>query len=75
MTANEKATRLREDKERLEGEISDVVSFFQGLTRNDRVSAVDLYTVLPCFIDDSEESDCEMDLQELEATKEAYISA
>ncbi|KAH6828266.1 hypothetical protein C2S53_014204 [Perilla frutescens var. hirtella] len=75
MTSNKKVERLQEDLEKVQGEISSFMLLIEGLTRNDFAISAGDYDNVPYPIDQNHEIDREMDMQELEAAREAYITA
>lgn len=75
MTSNKKVERLQEDLDKVQGEISSFMILIEGLTRNDFVISAGDYDDVPYSIDQNHEIDHEMDMQALEAAREAYITA
>ncbi|KAL0385245.1 UNVERIFIED_CONTAM: protein MICROTUBULE BINDING PROTEIN 2C [Sesamum radiatum] len=75
MTSNKKVERLQEDLDKVQGDISAFMLLIEGLTRKDfAISAVD-YDDVPYPLDENDDFDYEMDMQKLEAAREAYIAA
>lgn len=75
MTSNKKVERLQEDLNKVQGEISSFMLLIEGLTRNDFAISAGDYDNVPYSIDQNYEIDHEMDMQKLEAAREAYITA
>ncbi|KAL3824708.1 hypothetical protein ACJIZ3_020737 [Penstemon smallii] len=77
MTSNKNVGKLQEDLERVQGEVSSFVLLIEGLTRNEFSDSAGDYDVVPYSLDQSHELDYlnEMEMQKLEAAREAYIAA
>ncbi|KAK6128119.1 hypothetical protein DH2020_038133 [Rehmannia glutinosa] len=75
MTSNKKVERLQEDLDKVEGEISSFMLLIQGLARNDFAISAGDYDDVPYYFDRNDDLDYEMDVQKLEAAREAYIAA
>ncbi|XP_047974523.1 protein MICROTUBULE BINDING PROTEIN 2C [Salvia hispanica] len=76
MTSIKKVERLQEDLDKVQGEISSFMLLIEGLTRNDSAISPGDYEVDFLYpIDQNHESDDEMDMQELEDARAAYITA
>ncbi|KAI3463835.1 hypothetical protein Pfo_020498 [Paulownia fortunei] len=75
MTSNKKVERLQEDLDKVQGEISSFMLLIEGLTRNDFAISAGDYDDVPYPLDQNHELDYEMDMQKLEAAREAYIAA
>ncbi|KAL7114813.1 hypothetical protein ACP275_04G145100 [Erythranthe tilingii] len=76
MTSNKKVERLQENLDKVQGEISSFMLAIQGLTNNDyAICNGDYYDEVPYLLDQSHQSDNEMDVEKVEAAREAYVSA
>ncbi|XP_057791783.1 protein MICROTUBULE BINDING PROTEIN 2C [Salvia miltiorrhiza] len=75
MTSNKKAERLQEDLDKVQGEISSFMILIEGLRRDDSAFSAGDYDDVLNPIDPNHEIDHEMDMQELEAARAAYITA
>ncbi|KAK4479427.1 hypothetical protein RD792_014941 [Penstemon davidsonii] len=77
MTSNKNVGKLQEDLERVQGEVSSFVLLIEGLTRNEFSDSAGDYDVVPYSLDQSHELDYlnEMEMQKLEAAREAYTAA
>ncbi|KAL1531670.1 protein MICROTUBULE BINDING PROTEIN 2C-like [Salvia divinorum] len=76
MTSSKKVERLQEDLDKVQGDISSFMLLIEGLTRNDSaISAGDYEDDFLYRIDQNHEIDDEMDIQELEDARAAYITA
>ncbi|XP_011086910.1 uncharacterized protein LOC105168503 isoform X2 [Sesamum indicum] len=75
MTSNKKVERLQEDLDRVQGDISAFMLLIEGLTRKDLPISAGDYDDVPYPLDENDDFDYEMDMQKLEAAREAYIAA
>ncbi|XP_051117089.1 protein MICROTUBULE BINDING PROTEIN 2C [Andrographis paniculata] len=75
VTSKSKVEKLQEDLDKAQGEISSFMLFIQSLTRNDVEMSPEDYDDVSYPLDDNSELDYEMDVQKLEAAREAYITA
>ncbi|KAL3655272.1 hypothetical protein CASFOL_001058 [Castilleja foliolosa] len=75
MTSNKKVEKLQEDLDKVEGEISSLMLLIQGLTSNDFPISTGDYDDAPYYFDQTHELDYEVDVQKLEAAREAYVAA
>ncbi|KAL0421663.1 UNVERIFIED_CONTAM: protein MICROTUBULE BINDING PROTEIN 2C [Sesamum latifolium] len=75
MTSNKKVERLQEDLDKVQGDISAFMLFIEGLTRKDFAISAGDYDDVPYPLDENDNFDYEMDMQKLEAAREAYIAA
>ncbi|KAL1553397.1 protein MICROTUBULE BINDING PROTEIN 2C-like [Salvia divinorum] len=74
-TSNKKVERLQGDLDKVQGEVSSFMLLIEGLTRNDSAISAEDYDDVLYPIDQNHDIDHEMDMQELEAAREAYITA
>ncbi|GER51807.1 movement protein binding protein 2C [Striga asiatica] len=74
-TSKEKVKKLQEDLDRVEGEISSFMLLLQGLANKDFPSSGGDYDYDPYPFDQNYELNNEIDMQKLEAAREAYIAA
>ncbi|KAL2482096.1 movement protein binding protein 2C [Forsythia ovata] len=75
-TSNKKVEKLQEDLELVQGDISSMMLLIQGLTKSDAFSAED-YDDVSYPLDENHDLDDlnEVEMQKLEAAREAYIAA
>ncbi|XP_041996515.1 protein MICROTUBULE BINDING PROTEIN 2C-like isoform X1 [Salvia splendens] len=74
-TSNKKVERLQGDLDKVQGELSSFMLFIEGLTRNDSSISAEDYDDVLYPNDQNHDIDHEMDMQELEAARAAYITA
>ncbi|GFQ06201.1 hypothetical protein PHJA_002764100 [Phtheirospermum japonicum] len=75
MTSSKKVEKLQEALDKVEGEISSFMLLIQGLASNDFPISAGDYDDAPYYFDQTHELDYEVDVQKLEAAREAYVAA
>ncbi|XP_022886035.1 protein MICROTUBULE BINDING PROTEIN 2C-like [Olea europaea var. sylvestris] len=73
--SNKKVEKLQEDLEMVQGDLSSMMLLIQGLTKSDALSAED-YEDVSYPLDEFDIDDLnEIEMQEMEAAREAYVAA
>uniref|UniRef100_A0A5B7AB48 Uncharacterized protein n=1 Tax=Davidia involucrata TaxID=16924 RepID=A0A5B7AB48_DAVIN len=77
MMSNKKVGKLQEDLDSMQGEISLFMQLFEGLKKSDSTIFSEDYDVTPYHFDHLPYTDDldEMEMQKMEAAREAYIAA
>ncbi|XP_065879557.1 protein MICROTUBULE BINDING PROTEIN 2C [Euphorbia lathyris] len=77
MTASKKVEKLQEDQDSLQGDISSLMVFFEGLTDNNFTRYAEDYDIKPSYLEYRSAIDNldEEDMQKMEEAREAYVAA
>ncbi|WCJ35800.1 Protein MICROTUBULE BINDING PROTEIN 2C [Euphorbia peplus] len=77
MTSNKKVEKLQEDLETVQGDISSLMVFFEGLTDSNFTRSAEDYDVKPSYLEYRSDIDNldEADMQKMEEAREAYVAA